>query len=1069
MSPSAQIATFRLSTLRCEYRANPMGIQESRPRLAWILEPVSPTARGLRQTAYQIQVASSPESLGRKPDLWDTGKVKSNKTGQIEYGGKALRSGQRCFWRARAWDDKGRVSEWSATARWSIGLLSQKDWKAQWIEEPDPVNFERCRWTWLADETEAFKKAKARTCCLQKRFTIPKGSMIASATFLIAVDDRFVLYVNGKEAGRGGADATGRPAACRVDLAGVLKAGENLLSIAAANETDGQPAGVTGKLVARLEDRRQLSTLVDGAWVAREIAGRDAKSSKVHAEFHGKWSPARAMVGVGEQDPLCSPLNQWGIPGSDEKILLPPVPQFRKTFTLGKAPVRATVYVGAIGLYELRVNGRRVGNDRLTPGWPDYYKRIYYNTYDLSDYLTEGENVVAATVADGWGAGYVAWGRNRSRFGLEAALRLQIHAEFPDGSTEIVGTDDSWKCTLDGPVREGDLLMGETHDARKEQTGWDRAGFDDSGWTPVALPTPPPPLPLEAYPPDPVRAHEEIRPVHVAEPTPGAFVFDLGQNMVGVARVRTTGPRGTKVRLRFAEVIQEDGTLYNEALRGARSQDTYIKATGGEEIWEPRFTSHGFRYVEVTGLPGRPTRDTITGVVMHSTMEPAGEFSTSNVMVNRLYQNIVWGQKGNFLELPTDCPQRDERLGWTGDAQIFMRTGSFNYDLAAFMTKWIRDLFDAQSKEGWFGVVAPNMPFDALPKFCCHAWSDAAVICPWTMYRVYGDTRILERHYDAMAFYLEFLKKTSENLIRPPGGYGDWVSLNADTPTEVLNTAYFALDARMMSEIATAIGKKKDGEKYAALFQDIKQAFIKTFIGPDSRVKGNTQTCYVLALAFDLLPVEARPSALAHLAQDLAYRSGHFSTGFVGLKDLMPTLTNGGREDLAYRILLNEKFPSWGYEIKSGATTIWERWDGWNDELGLQTPGMNSFNHYAFGAVGEWLFVTVGGIDLLEPGYRRIRIRPRPGGELRNARAQYRSPHGWIVSEWFRDKDGFRLICRVPANTTAEVHVPCAGDPAAIREGGKPVGKVPGIRLLHAGDGEAVFEVASGHYVFTVR
>lgn len=1063
-APPSSTAGFVPRHLRCEYLENPNSLHEERPRLSWILEATSPAARELRQREYRIQVASTRDQLKSGPYLCDTGKVESDRTTQIEYTGKALVSRQQCFWRVQSWDADEKPSGWSEIASWSMGLLSPADWSAKWIEEPDPLNFERCRWIWHPDEPDARKGARKRTCCFQNVITLPEGSFVAQAALLTAHTGRLTMVVNGVESGESETPAGERPQPITVDVTGALQDGENVISLVLKHPEEGRAAGLTGKLVIRLQDQSQISFLVDENWRVGDAVHGDKQATTA---FHSDWPAAKRLIGVGEADLWGPSPVDWAVPGREDDLLLPPVPRFRKPMKLAGRPERATVYVGAIGLYELRVNGTKVGNDRLTPGWPDYFKRAYYNTYDVTSLLHKGENVLAVTLADGWGAGYVGWARCRNRFGFEAALRLQLHLEFPDGNSEVVRTNETWRCSVDGPVREADLLMGETHDARLEQPGWDRAGFDDSTWKPAALPSPPPALPPDAYPSEPVRAHEEIHPVHVAEPESGVYVFDLGQNMVGVARLRATGPRGTVIRIRYAEVLQDNGMLYTESLRGARATDTYIKDTDDDEVWEPLFTFHGFRYVEVTGLPHRPSRDTITGVVLHNEMERAGEFSTSNLLVNQLYHNIVWGQKGNYLEAPTDCPQRDERLGWTGDAQAFIRTGSFNFDLAAFMTKWIRDLFDTQSEEGWFGSVAPHMPFEPLPKATCHAWSDAAIICPWTLYRVYGDTRIIKRFYPEMALYIEHLKSTSDSLIRPPGGYGDWVSLNAETPTEVINTAYFALVTRMMGEMARAIGRIKEAMVYDALFQDIKAAFIKAFVGPDGRVKGNTQTCYVLALRYDLLPDEQRKAAKAHLVQDFAYRSGHFSTGFVGLKDLMPTLSQEGRDDLAYRILLKDTFPSWGYEIKAGATTIWERWDGWTEELGLQTPAMNSFNHYAFGAVGEWLYMTVSGIDLLEPGYRRIRIRPRMGGDLRHARAQFRSPNGWIGSEWYRESGRLRLVVRVPVNTVAEVHVPGTSGATEIREGDKPVSEVEAIRMIRQSEEETVFEVPSGHYVFT--
>jgi alpha-L-rhamnosidase len=439
-------------------------------------------------------------------------------------------------------------------------------------------------------------------------------------------------------------------------------------------------------------------------------------------------------------------------------------------------------------------------------------------------------------------------------------------------------------------------------------------------------------------------------------------------------------------------------------------------------------------------------------------------------MVNKLAENIRWGQRGNFLDIPTDCPQRDERLGWTGDAQIFIRTATFQFDVAAFFTKWLRDLFDAQRPEGWICMVAPAIDTWPNADSGSAAWMDAAIICPWTLYRVYGDRRVVERYWSNMVLFMDHLERTSRDLIRPNEGFGDWVSLNADTPKDLLGTAYFAYDALLMSEMAGGIGRDAEAKRYAKLYEEIRAAFQREFIEPrDGGLRGRTQCAYVLALRFGLLPEDLRPAATAFLAQDMAYRGGHFSTGFVGLKDLMPTLTEVGRHDLACRILLNEDFPSWGYQIRHGATTTWERWDGWTEELGLQTPAMNSFNHYAFGAVGEWMYSHLAGIDTADAGYGRIRIRPHPDARIRTVRARYRAVTGWVSSETIVDAREGKLTvrCRVPVGATATVELPVSSFDG-VTESGKPLTTSSDVKLATSGQGRLHVEVGSGHYDFTM-
>lgn len=750
-------------------------------------------------------------------------------------------------------------------------------------------------------------------------------------------------------------------------------------------------------------------------------------------------------------------------PASYQKeLVLPPPPYLRKTFFVSKPVERATVYASALGLYELHINGKRVGKDYFTPGWTDYTKRVYYQSYDVTNLLTRGGNAVGAILADGWYAGYIGFGKKREHYGDKPRLCVQLEIEYTDGSRQTIATGKSWKAAY-GPLLEADFLMGETYDSSKENPDWCTYWFNDAAWAPAAV-TDRIEGKLQAYPGVTVQKILQINPKKRTEPAKGVYVFDMGQNFAGWVRLKVQGRAGTKVVLRFAEILNPDGTIYTTNLRAARCTDTYMLKGKGREIWEPRFTYHGFRYVEVTGYPGKPGLDAITGVVVHSDTPPAGAFECSNPMVNQLYKNIVWSQRGNFIEIPTDCPQRDERLGWTGDAQIFIRTATYNMDVAAFFTKWLVDLEDAQTPEGAFPDVAPHKVAmgSGVP-----AWGDAGVICPWTIYEVYGDTRVLEKHYESMKKWIAYLEKNSKDLLRPAYGYGDWVSIASDTPKDVIATAYFAHSTHLVSKAAAVLGKSDEAEQYENLFERIKEAFNKAYVSQDVRVKGETQTCYLLALYFDLLPDDKRPRAAQHLVEAVEAKNWHLSTGFVGLSYLLPTLTQTGHLDIAYRLLANDTFPSWGYSIKNGATSIWERWDGWTEDKGFQDPGMNSFNHYAFGSVGRWLFNTVAGIDTDGPGYKKIVIHPRPGG-ITSAKASYESIYGRIVSDW-RLKDGtFSLNVTIPPNTTATVYIP-AGSAESVMESRRPATSADGVRFLRMDPGEAVWAVSSGNYHFTSK
>src|SRR5215204_868635 len=746
---------------------------------------------------------------------------------------------------------------------------------------------------------------------------------------------------------------------------------------------------------------------------------------------------------------------------------LVPSPYLRREFPLDKTVRRARLYATARGVYELSVNGTRVGEDVLAPGWTDYDSRLQYQTYDVTPLLAEGQNALGAVLGDGWFAGFVGFDPKHrgAHYGARPQLLAQLNVEYEDGTTESLATEGSWRCST-GPILYSDLLVGESYDARSEIPGWAEPGFDDSGWYGVEAEEIGE-TNLVAQPDEGVRVIEELEAKAVTEPESGRYVFDLDRNMVGWVRLKVEGEAGTKVTLRHAEALNPDGTIYTENLRSARQTDTYILKGEGKEVYEPRFTFHGFRYVEVTGYPGGPQLEAVTGRVVHSATPRSGSFDCSSSLVNKLQENILWGQRGNFLSVPTDCPQRDERLGWMGDAQIFVRTASYNMDVATFFAKWMVDVEDAQSPEGAFPDVAPLLPMSLDLSRGAPAWGDAGIIVPWTIYKVYEDTRIVERHYQAMTLWMGYLHEANPDLLRRNklgNNYGDWLSPFGDaTPRDLLATAYWAYDAKLMAEMARAIGR--DADAYDKLFENIKDAFNRAYVGPEGRVKGDTQTSYVLALHMDLLPEELRAKAAEYLVRTIEEKDWHLATGFVGVGYLCPVLTEAGYPDVAYRLLNNETYPSWGYTIKQGATTIWERWDGWTGEGGFQSPNMNSFNHYSLGSVGEWLYRYVAGIDAETPGFDRIFIRPRPGGSLTHARARYDSVRGRIESGWNISDGQFRLRVTIPANATATVHVPSA-EAADVTEGGKPAEKAEGVELLRREDGATVFAVGSGEYEF---
>jgi alpha-L-rhamnosidase len=750
----------------------------------------------------------------------------------------------------------------------------------------------------------------------------------------------------------------------------------------------------------------------------------------------------------------------------DTTLDLRPTPYVRKEFSVTKAVRRAFAYVTARGLFIASLNGRRVGDNVLSPEWTDYRKRIQYLTYDVTGQLKTGNNCIGIIIGDGWYRGYVGWQNHTNNYGNQTSAMLQLQLEYTDGTEEVVCTDATWKGAF-GPIFSSDLLMGERYNARLEMRGWDSPGFDDSQWRSVEV-MPQPDARLVALRTEPVGVTQILKPKKVSQPKKGTYVFDLGQNIAGFCMMKVRGKAGTEVTLRHAEVLNRDGTIYTENLRRAKATDVYVLKGGSDEVFEPHFTFHGFRYVEVTGYPGKPKLDAIRGCAINTDLPLSGTFTCSDPMVNQLQSNILWSQRGNFISIPTDCPQRDERLGWMGDAQIFVRTAAFNMDVASFMTKWMDDVEDAQAPDGAFMDTSPYIAGNGTEG--APGWGDAGVIVPWYVYRCYGDTRIIEEHYEAMKRWMQYLAEANPDYLRKNrlnNNYGDWLSINAETPKDLLATAFWARDARLMSDMASAIGRSADRNTYLGLFDSIKSAFQKAYISPEGRVQGGTQTCYVLALAFDLMPENLRSNAARYLVENIKERKEHLSTGFIGVKYLNPILSETGHLDVAYRLLFNKTFPSWGYPIKQGATTIWERWDGWTADKGFQDPGMNSFNHYSMGSVGEWLYRFVGGIDL-DPdavGYQKVIIHPYPDRRLKFAKAEYHSIRGLIRSSWRQESETFKLQVTLPANTSALVFVPTS-DPGSVREGGKRAITSPGLKYLRHENGCAVFEAGSGEYQF---
>jgi len=734
-------------------------------------------------------------------------------------------------------------------------------------------------------------------------------------------------------------------------------------------------------------------------------------------------------------------------------------PLFRKQFTTNSKIKRARVYATARGLYDIYINGNRISEDALNPGSTDYNTRIQYQTFDVTEYLVEGENVVGSTLGEGWYSGNLGM-FGPDQYGNVLSFIGMLRIEYENGSTQLIVSDESWKSTY-GPVLYNDLLNGEIYDARLEIPDWNKALFDDTEWNNASLADDYNGMLVAQIGPT-VQKTQTMIPQSVFSPKAGVYIYDMGQNMVGWAKLKVSGNSGDKVVLRFGEMLNDDSTLYTANLRTAKATDIYFLKGEGTEEFEPRFTFHGFRYVEVTGFPGEPGIDAITCYVLGSATTPTGSFECSNPKINQLYSNITWGQRGNFLSIPTDCPQRDERLGWTGDAQIFARTATYNMDVQQFFTKWMNDVVDVQAQSGSFSFTAPFSIGDYSA-----AWSDVGIIIPWTIYKVYGDKSIIEDNYSAMQKYITFLNGHATNYIMPAEGFGDWLNVNSETPKDVLATAFYAYSVSLMAKMAAVIGNETDAESYNNLFEKIKDAYINSYMYSTARIKGNTQTAYLVSLYFNLLPDESRAEAAKYLVENIEAHDWHLTTGFIGISYLNPILTQMGYNNVAYRLLNTETYPSWIYPINNGATTIWERWNSYTKESGFGDVGMNSFNHYSFGSVGEWMFRYMLGIDTDEehPAFKKIIMNPSPDSTINYAKGEYQSVYGNIKSSWKKEEDNYIFEVTIPANSTANITLP-AYAPNDITEGDIPVTENIDITVLSDDSATVTLEIGAGSYVF---
>jgi alpha-L-rhamnosidase len=1124
--------------LRCALRTNPSGIDDLAPRLSWQLQSDG-QGRGEVQSAYQIQVGSSAGAA----DLWDSGKVVGSQTMDIAYAGQPLTSGEQCFWQVRVYDGSNNVSAYGAPAQWSMGLLSDTNWTAQWIGYDAAYNltpsqtqanalFNTQGLSWISFSGQTAQGGLYQSS-LRKTVILPSGQTITNAVVALYADNTCGVFVNGQPM----TNAAARwEATARINVTPWLHAGINVLALAATNSDAQQPASAIGRLVMQFASGSVSNIPVDTSWKAAQWPS-------------GNWTQTNY-----DDSAWATPSSggtPWGTPALND-IARVPAPYLRKDFTVTQTVKRATVYVTALGTYELHLNGQKVGNDVLTPGWTQFTKRVYYQTYDVTGMVQAGTNTIGAILGDGWFASDLAFTGMRLNYGGTPRFLAQLVLEFSDGSTQTVTSDGSWKASY-GPILFGDLLIGSGYDARLDMPGWDTTNYNDSAWSPVitglaavtsgysnvtaivsglvtnntlnfiannttmggdpaygivktlqinftlggtnqtlsfaenstveiggtgqtltilqalygnSLSFPGlGGLQIQAAVTEPARCLETLAATNLTTPKPGCYTFDLGQNMVGWVRLNINGSIGDRITVRHGEMLNPDGTVYTANLRGANATDFYTFGTNGSVVFEPRFTFHGFRYVQVTGLTVPPTLNSVTGIVVHSDMPRTGDFACSNPLVNQLYSNIIWGQKGNYLEVPTDCPQRDERMGWSGDTEFFVPTAAYNFDVQSFFRRhMVTFCEDSQHSDGSYPNVAPDLNAGSGAS----AWGDAGWICPDTMYHAYGDTNIIGAHYASFQTYGQYLAGHASNYTIPslPGDFGDWLNLGGGASSAVMDTAFYAFYAQAMSEMAAAIGKSADAATYGTLHSNIVAAFANFFNPDGSFVDGSSQTGYALAFTLNLVPPGLRAQAAQQFAGSIADFGDHLATGFIGTPRLLPALHLAGRDDLAYTLLLQQTYPSWLYQVNLGATTMWERWDGWTPGGGFQSIGMNSFNHYAFGSVGQYLYSAVGGINAASPGYQTILIQPVPGIGLTWANTSYNSTRGLISTAWTNSGGAFNMDVLIPPNTMAQIYVPTT-NAAAITESGVLASNSPGVTYLGSSNSYAIYGVGSGHYVWS--
>jgi alpha-L-rhamnosidase len=1086
LAASVSIAEGQVATgpveLRVDDLKTPLGIDAAAPRFSWQLHD---PARGAKQTAYEVQVASSEELLrAGKADVWSSGRVDGGQSLNVPYGGAALTPTTRYFWRVRVWGANEKPYAGANSSWWETGLMGQDAWQGAWIgyetAEEAAVRHAPAKWIASADASSlAADKSKEERVAY--RATVTPDKPVRRATLYATGEDTVSAWVNGtqvlKEDPFPPYGQMPWKKFVSADVTGKLTGGANTIAIETLRyvpnprgESEEAPPMIA-TLVVEYADGTTQAFASDTSWKSA-IHAADGWQQRLFDD--SSWKTAAEWT--QQSGPMNAPLGHPWIPDS--------VKELRHAFDVAKPVKSARLYATAMGEYEIFLNGKRVGEEIMAPGWTDYRERVMYQTYDVTALLAAGKNAIGALLAPGWYETPLEWFQQPNNYGVTPpALRAQLRIEHTDGSVEWVSTNADWQVRR-SYILHAELYDGETQDARMKQTGWDTAHFDASGWN-RAIEIEPKEVPIEAQAYPPIRAERTLTALSVKEPKPDVYVYDFGQNQAGVERVRVEGPAGTTIRLRFAEILNADGTIYTENLRTAKVTDYFTLSGKGVEEFTPQFTYHGYRYAELTGLPTAPAKDAVTAVVFHTDAPFTAHMTTGNEMINKLLSNILWGQRSNFMSVPTDCPQRDERLGWMADAQVFWRTASYNMNLAAFTRKFAADIRGTQAGTPYFGIYAPGTARENSGHGA--GWSDAGVIIPWTSWLQNGDKSVIEQNWAAMEKYLAAIEASSPDGLWKDSGipFGDWLSPEGRTDQVLIATSSWAYDVTLMREMALATGRKADAEKYQQLFEKIRAAFQKQFVHEDGFVAGaaggnspfgertktgggagDTQTGYVLALHMNLVPENMRAAVAQKLVDKIEANKGLLGTGFLGTPYLLEELTKTGHADVAYHLLLNTAYPSWGYLVVHGATTTWERWNG--DQM-KNDPSMNSYNHYAYGAVGDWIYRYVAGVDTtpLDAGFHTVVLHPLFDARLGSVEFTYPSAYGEIRSDWAMKGNSATWHLTIPANATGWLPLSPAKS-VKYKLDGAPLAGNPLIKTaMH--DGESGFELPSGSYTFEIE